>query len=111
VFAPSFGDIFAASAVNNGLLPGVINEADMADLLAALEDVQAPAEIDLTTSASRIGAHPFTFSLPETQKLKLIKGWDDIDLTHAHDARIRDFASERRRCAPWTWPTAVDRSD
>ena len=36
VIAPSFGDIFAANAVNNGLLPARVSEAAAEELIAAL---------------------------------------------------------------------------
>jgi 3-isopropylmalate/(R)-2-methylmalate dehydratase small subunit len=97
VIAPSFGDIFAANAVNNGLLP---IRADTAGLFAALP---GPARIDLAAQSVRIGGQELGFDIDPVWKLKLLHGWDDIDLTARHRAEIAAFAEGRRRAAPWVW--------
>eukprot|EP01037_Dinobryon_pediforme_P001333 gene1333-1350_t len=48
VIAPSFGDIFAANAVNNGLLPAKVSEADAEILLAAMQAGQTLLTISLS---------------------------------------------------------------
>ena len=72
VVAPSFGDIFASNAVNNGLLPAVVEEDDAARLLAALGDAPAAIHVDLekqvvtiTDFANRYSAQfPWTAAQP-----------------------------------------------
>lgn len=104
VIAPSFGDIFAANAVNNGLLPAQVDEAAVEALIAALGDGTAPAMIDLEAGTGRIGAAEFSFSLDPTWKRKLIMGWDDIDLTLSHRAEVERFLATRMHRAPWAMP-------
>ena len=104
VIAPSFGDIFAANAVNNGLLPAQVDEAAVEALIAALGDGTAPASVDLEAQTGQIGDHGFTFALEPIWRRKLMMGWDDIDLTLSHAAEIGEFRTNRERTAPWTQP-------
>lgn len=102
VIAPGFGDIFAANAVNNGLLPAV---ADTGALMAAL-----PARLVIDLEAGTItpeGSAAVTFDLDPVWRTKLINGWDDIDLTASHADDIATFAARRREQAPWVWVDAT----
>ncbi len=100
VLAPSFGDIFAGNAVNNALLPGRI--ADPAPLFAALPAVLS---VDLDACRVRGAGFELPFEIDPVWRLKLLNGWDDIDLTARHAPEIAAFAAARRACAPWVWPT------
>ena len=100
VIAPSFGDIFAANAVKNGLLPAQVSEADAALLLSET----GPFSIDLaaqsiTTRQGRIG-----FSIDPVRRLQLLNGWDDLDLTLRHTDAISAFRAVRSIAKPWVWP-------
>ncbi|PJF08583.1 3-isopropylmalate dehydratase small subunit [Pseudorhodobacter sp. MZDSW-24AT] len=101
VIAPSFGDIFAANAVNNGLLPARVTEDQADRLLAACP---AQMTVDLATQTITSGPDSIAFALDPVWRQKLINGWDDIDLTASHAAAITAFASRRRAHAPWVWP-------
>jgi 3-isopropylmalate/(R)-2-methylmalate dehydratase small subunit len=101
VVAPSFGDIFASNAVNNGLLPARVAEDAAEHLLAA-----APVTVRVDLAAGRIEG-PFgaiAFDLDPVWRTKLENGWDDIDLTAAHGDSIAAYAARRRAAAPWLWP-------
>ncbi len=100
VIAPSFGDIFAANAVNNGLLPA---RADTAPLIAALP---ARLRVDLDAQTVTGAGLRVDFEIDPVWKTRLVNGWDDIDLTAAHRGEIAAFAAERRTRAPWVWETA-----
>lgn len=101
IIAPSFGDIFAANAVNNGLLPALMEGDRVEALLRA-----APLDLLVDLAAGTIAAPASTehFVIDPVRAQKLMNGWDDIDLTRAHRARIDAFAKERRETAPWVWP-------
>lgn len=101
VIAPSFGDIFAGNAVNNGLLPARVDDTDA--LLAALSGGTLPAHADLEAQTVTVGNLSLPFHLDPAWREKLINGWDDIDMTQAHSAAIRAFRLERRRAAPWAF--------
>ncbi|TVR12099.1 MAG: 3-isopropylmalate dehydratase small subunit [Salinarimonadaceae bacterium] len=104
VVAPSFGDIFSSNAVNNGLLPARVSEEDAEALLAA---APGQAIVDLDASVVRMGGLVVPFELDPVWRLKLINGWDDIDLTRSHAQEIADFAKARRAASPWVWPEPV----
>jgi 3-isopropylmalate/(R)-2-methylmalate dehydratase small subunit len=101
VIAPSFGDIFSSNAVNNGVLPARVSEAEVERLLAA-----CPSElvVDLEGLTIAGAGEKIGFILDPIWRQKLINGWDDIDLTASHMAAIAAYARARRKRAPWVWP-------
>ncbi len=104
VIAPSFGDIFAGNAVNNGLLPARVSEDTVEALLATLGEEKASLHVDLENGTISMDRHSVPFDLSHVQRRKLMNGWDDIDLTSDHQSQIRDFAQSRRAGWPWSWP-------
>ncbi|GGB43475.1 3-isopropylmalate dehydratase small subunit [Roseibium aquae] len=104
VIAPSFGDIFAANAINNGLLPASAGAAVVEDLIAALGADTAEVGIDLAAGAIFLAGRGIELRLAPDARDKLINGWDDIDLTKAHGQEIAAFCARHRRQAPWSWP-------
>ncbi|MEM6678181.1 MAG: 3-isopropylmalate dehydratase small subunit [Pseudomonadota bacterium] len=105
VLAPSFGDIFAGNAVNNGLLPAQIEDA-LAERLMTRCPARIAIDIDARSLSFEGETHPFT--LEATWAEKLINGWDDIDLTAQHNDTIAAAADARRREQPWVWPAAPE---
>lgn len=108
VVAPSFGDIFASNAVNNGLLPAVVDEAGCEALLADLGDTPAEMEVDLEARTIRSGGRVVAFSINDTWRTKLLNGWDDIAMAQQHRAAIEAFAARRVSTAPWVVPAVPD---
>ncbi|MFG6668498.1 3-isopropylmalate dehydratase small subunit [Halomonas sp. HNIBRBA4712] len=103
VIAPSFGDIFASNAVNNGLLPAVVDEKDAERLLAALSDA-APMTVDLIEQRIRLGDLDVAFTINPVWRTKLLNGWDDIDMTRQHEDAIHEFAARYHTRFPWVEP-------
>ena len=108
VIAPSFGDIFAANAVNNGLLPARVDEEVCNTLEAALENGPGDIRIDIEARTLTLRAMSAAFALDDSWDKKLINGWDDIDLTRNHGVAIAAFKHIRSQTAPWAWPAAAD---
>ncbi|MCC1491260.1 3-isopropylmalate dehydratase small subunit [Cognatishimia sp. F0-27] len=106
VIAPSFGDIFAGNAVNNGLLPAALPEDMVDQMIRSLGDGAAPVRVDLEAGLIRMGGAEHRFDLDPTWGLKLRNGWDDIDLTAQHSDAIAQFAERRATRFPWAWPGA-----
>lgn len=102
VIAPSFGDIFAANAANNGLLALALPAEEIARLTADAGPGPS-AEIDLAACTLRIGTETASFELAELTRTKLMNGWDDIDLTRDRAAEIAAFRNMRAQI-PWVWP-------
>lgn len=104
VIAPSFGDIFASNAVNNGLLPLKLDSREVEEILAGMRDDCVTATINLETSMVRIGGEWRGFELPDKWRKKLMNGWDDIDLTLDRQEEISAYRDARRAEFGWAWP-------
>jgi 3-isopropylmalate/(R)-2-methylmalate dehydratase small subunit len=104
VVAPSFGDIFAANAVNNGLLPALVSEADGEALIAALEGGLLEATVDLESRTIAAGVLSVAFAIDPVWRTKLLNGWDDLDLTLSRAAEIEAFVAADRTRRPWAVP-------
>lgn len=108
VIAPSFGDIFAANAINNGVLPAVVDDDSHAALEAALAHGPQDIAIDIESRSVALDVLEVRFSLDDSWAMKLVNGWDDIDLTRNHGAAIAAFKNLRSQNAAWAWPAEVD---
>ena len=108
VFAPSFGDIFASNAVNNGLLPAQIDEVTYVALSQSLERGPQTITIDLSARSLQLGSVEARFSIDDSWALKLINGWDDIDITRHYRAAIAAFKNIRHQTTAWAWPNGAD---
>ena len=101
VIAPGFGDIFAGNAVNNGLLAAQVTAQEAEALIGALADGGADCMVDLGAQEITLAGLRVGFALDPTRRVKLMNGWDDIDLTRSEAAAIAAF---RGRRPAWTWP-------
>ena len=101
VLAPSFGDIFSSNAVNNGLLPARLAEGEIEALLAWLRDGGRSVTVDLEACTVVAGELRFGFSIDPVWRVKLLNGWNDLDLTLSHAAAIADFAARDAQLRPW----------
>ena len=105
VVAPSFGDIFASNAVNNGLLPAQVAPDVAGEFLSELGLDTATAKVNLQDLTFTIGDRTTHFGLDPVWREKLINGWDDIDLTRQHSAEIASFRSQHSRMQTWAFPS------
>lgn len=104
VLAPSFGDIFAANAVNNGLLPARLAEADTEELLALASADPDAVTVDLHACTVRAGGACFPFAIDPVPRTKLLNGWDDLDLTESYAAVRTEFMARDAEQRPWLRP-------
>ncbi|WP_262269631.1 3-isopropylmalate dehydratase small subunit [Microvirga yunnanensis] len=108
VIAPSFGDIFASNAVNNGLLPAKVGERDGEALIGLLQETHAELTVDLeaqTISAKEIS---IPFAIDPVWRTKLLNGWDDIDITLSQADAIARFRELDSSIRPWVTPKIRD---
>ncbi len=101
VIAPSFGDIFAANAANNGLLAARVTEDAAEDLLARL--LASPSEVTVDLQSCLIDGHT-QFEVEPVARIKLLRGWEDIDLTLSHADAIAAFTRADGERRPWAVP-------
>ncbi|MEQ9812121.1 MAG: 3-isopropylmalate dehydratase small subunit [Azospirillaceae bacterium] len=111
VVAASFGDIFAANAVKNGLLPARVSAEDNRRLLDHLAD-HGPAEttVDLERRQITLGPMTIAFEIDPAWREQLLNGWDDIDLTLRHAGTIARWTARDRANRPWSVPATPDKS-
>lgn len=104
VIAPSFGDIFASNAVNNGLLPARVEEHQAEELIRILES--GPAELSVDLDAQTISGKDtsISFQIDPVWRTKLLNGWDDIDLTLSQIDAIARFSAKDAERRPWAIP-------
>jgi 3-isopropylmalate/(R)-2-methylmalate dehydratase small subunit len=98
VVAPSFADIFFSNCTKIGLLPVVLDEADVRALGAAGE-----AEIDLAAQEVRFDGRAAAFEIDPEIKHRLLNGLDDIALTLQQEGAIAAYERERERSG-WAGP-------
>lgn len=104
VLAPSFGDIFAANAVNNGLLPGRLLEGDAEQLLQALQDGLLTLTVDLQECRVQAGGTAYPLTTDPVFRTKLLNGWDDLDLTASYGEEVAAFAAQDAGQRSWMPP-------
>jgi 3-isopropylmalate/(R)-2-methylmalate dehydratase small subunit len=106
VIAPSFGDIFYANCLQNGLLPVVLPEEVVARLAAHLE-LHPGAEIAVDLEAQAVTAPDgdvHRFDIEPSRKHRMLKGLDDIGVTLEFSKQIDQFESDYRAKLPWLVP-------
>ena len=101
IIAPSHGDIFAANAVNNGLVPARVDESDIETILALLAPGGVEICVDLEACSVTIGGQSFPFRIDPVARLRLLNGWDEIDMTRRFADDIAHWAARDRIARPW----------
>src|SRR5262245_48639510 len=105
VIAPSFGDIFAGNAVQNGLLTAVVSDDAAAALMATLAATpQMPVTVDLEQQTILWNNRTHGFAIDPVRRTRLLNGWDDFDLTDSFRDQIAAFKTGDRPRRPWAWP-------
>jgi len=107
VIAPSFGDIFAGNAVQNGLLAAVVTEEEAQSLLSALDQSpERPMTVDLETQMITFGDLQLSFSIDPVVRIRLLNGWDDITMTQSYREQIDAFRAKDIANRPWAMAPA-----
>jgi len=106
VIAPSFGDIFAGNAVQNGLLTAVVTDEEAAEIMDTLNRTpDLPLTVDLEQQTVACGNKMYHFTIDPVRQKRLLNGWDDIALTESYQDRIRAFKLADRARRPWAVPS------
>ena len=105
VFSPKFADIFRGNSGKQGLIAGVISEADMEAMWAAIDaNPGIEAKVDLPAQIVSIGELTVSFEIDEYTKWRLMEGLDDIGITLQNEAAIAEFEAKRESWRPKTLP-------
>ncbi|MFE5410604.1 3-isopropylmalate dehydratase small subunit [Microbacterium sp. NPDC056569] len=105
VLSPRFADIFRGNAGKQGLVAGVISEADLEAAWAAIEaDPGVSMTVDLGARTATIGALELAFEIDDYTRWRLLEGLDDIGLTLRDEDKIAQFEARREAWRPRTLP-------
>ena len=105
VIAPSFGDIFAGNAAQNGLLTAVVTDQEAAEIMESLAQMpELPVTLDLEQQTILWGNRTYKFRIDPIRRMRLLNGWDDLALTENYRDRIRAFKAEDKIKRPWAAP-------
>lgn len=113
VLSPRFADIFRGNAGKQGLVAGVISEADLEAAWAAIEANPGVAmTVDLETRTATIGDPSdgsgqdlkLAFEIDDYTRWRLLEGLDDIGLTLRDEDKIAQFEARREAWRPRTLP-------
>jgi 3-isopropylmalate/(R)-2-methylmalate dehydratase small subunit len=102
VIAASFADIFFNNCFKNGVLPLVLPEDEVRELMAQAAGHNARFDIDLerqtlTAPSGRVHA----FAIDPGRKRAMLLGLDEIGETLTHAPAIAAFEERRRLSSPW----------
>jgi 3-isopropylmalate/(R)-2-methylmalate dehydratase small subunit len=103
VIAPSFGDIFAANCLTNGVLPvslPVDAVEEIANAARRLEEVT----VDLPTQEVRLASRSWSFEIGHVHKLMLVEALDEMALALAHLEKVEHWESQDHLERAWAWP-------
>lgn len=95
VVSSFFADIFRNNALNNGILPVVISDADLQQLLKSVAaDPKLTVTVDLPAQTISAGSWSSKFEINPYKKDCLMNGYDDIDylLSLRDEIRVFDHA-------------------
>lgn len=106
LIAPSFGDIFAANCLKNGVLTIALPGDAVSDLHNQLRAAIDPTlTIDLEAETiTRPDGTTLSFSPDPFQKYCLLNGLNEIDLSLEFGAEMAAFEAAYRRRFPWLGP-------
>jgi len=105
IISTSFADIFHSNCFKNSILPIVVTEAQLAELMAEIaanEGVEFTidlAEQKVTTP----GGIVINFEVDPFRKQSLLEGLDDIGWTLTHEDKIAAFEEKQKQTLPWLW--------
>jgi 3-isopropylmalate/(R)-2-methylmalate dehydratase small subunit len=97
IIAPSFADIFATNCFKNGMLPIVLPEGTVQEIMQRTQENEGyklTVDLDEQNVADQIGlSTPFRVS--EFQRYCLLEGLDDIGLTLRHEEAVSTYEARR----------------
>jgi 3-isopropylmalate/(R)-2-methylmalate dehydratase small subunit len=100
VISPSFADIFYNNCFKNGMLPIVLDEKKIAELVQYSERKEI-IEIKLEEEEIMFGNKRIQFKIDPFKKKCLLNGLDDIDLSLKKLDKIISFEDNIKIIKPW----------
>lgn len=109
VIAPSFGDIFRANCLTNGVLPVVLNSSEVDEIVRASRSWDHRVTVDLWAREVSVKSRRWPFQINNAHRRMLLNGHDEMDLALSSLRRVETWEKVDMSSRPWAWP-AVDNS-
>ncbi len=100
VISPSFADIFYNNCFKNGMLPIILNEKKIEELIQYSERKES-IEINLPEQAIIFGNKRIKFEVDPFKKNCLLNGLDDIAMSLEQSKKISSYENEIEKNKPW----------
>jgi 3-isopropylmalate/(R)-2-methylmalate dehydratase small subunit len=105
VLSAKFADIFRGNAGKQGLVTGVVGEADIERIWSILHaEPGARMTVDLQARTAVVGDVQVAFDIDDYTRWRLLEGLDDIGLTLRNEDKIAQFEARREAWRPRTLP-------
>ena len=100
VIGPSFADIFYNNCFKNGMLPIILDEKKIEELVQYSKRKEN-IEINLTEQQIMFGNKRINFEIDPFKKECLLKGLDDIALSLEQSEKISSYENKLKKNKPW----------
>ena len=100
VIGPSFADIFYNNCFKNGMLPVVLDEGQITELVQYSERKEN-IEINLKEQTIIFGNKKIQFEIDQFKKKCLLEGLDDIALSLEKSEKIYSYEEKIKKNKPW----------
>ncbi|MBF7692243.1 3-isopropylmalate dehydratase small subunit [Acinetobacter pollinis] len=110
VIAPSYADIFFNNSFKNGMLPVILSEEEVDQIIKECEAEEGYAlTVDLKTQEVRLPSGTvFHFEVDPFRKHCLLNGLDDIGLTLQDSDVIHSYEAKTKQTRPWVFQDLID---
>jgi 3-isopropylmalate/(R)-2-methylmalate dehydratase small subunit len=100
VISPSFADIFYNNCFKNGMLPIVLDQKQLEELIEYSERKET-IEINLPEQKIKLGNKIISFEVDAFKKKCLLDGLDDIALSLEKSDKISSYEKNIQKTKPW----------
>ena len=100
VISPSFADIFYNNCFKNGMLPIILNEKKIEELIQYSERKRS-IEINLKKQEIIFGNKRIKFAIDPFKKKCLLNGLDEIAMSLEQSQKISSYENEIKKNKPW----------
>ena len=101
IIGPSFADIFCNNCFKNGMLPIVLSQNNLEEIVEYSKRKEM-VEINLTKQEIKFGNKIINFEIDSFKKECLLNGLDDISLSLEKSDKISFYEENLKKTKPWT---------
>ena len=101
IIGPGFADIFYNNCFKNGMLPIVLSQNNLEEIVE-YSIRKEMVEINLTTQEIKFGNKIINFEIDSFKKECLLNGLDDISLSLEKSEKISSYEENLKKTKPWT---------